>query len=186
MGPKAELSWYALHVRSNTEPIVEATLSLEGLTSFFPHQEVKRTRGEIWLRPYFPGYVFADADLTHQRLALVSIPQVLRIIGIGDEPAIISDREIAAVRTVVDLGELVKAAPAKAYGEGDEVLVKCGPLKGVTGRVVYLKNNTRIVVAVSMIGQAVSAEVDASWLCRITPSPRPNSNSTIWRATSQP
>ena len=174
-GAEGCLSWYALHVRSNCEPIVEQTLALEGLPGFFPHQEIKRSRGGIWLRPYFPGYVFADADLVCHRRALVSIPQVLRIVGVGDEPAVIPSDEIAAVRTVVDVAELVKAAPAKAYLEGDQVVVKCGPLRGITGTVVYLKNATRILVAVSMLGQAVSAEVDASWLCL---SSRPSANFT--------
>ena len=170
------MSWYALHVRSNTEPIVEQTLALEGISSFFPHQKVQRTRFGVWLKPYFPGYVFTDVILSaRQQHALISVPQVLRIVGYGDQPLAIPDREIAAVRTVIDVAELVKAAPSEAYAEGDEVLVKCGPLQGITGRVCYLKNATRIIVAVSMLGQAVSAEVDASWLC---PTNTPSSSRT--------
>jgi transcription antitermination factor NusG len=170
MGPKA-IPWYALHVRSNTEPIVEATLGFEGVTGFFPHQEIKRSRGGIWLKPYFPGYVFAQAELDNYRQhALLSIPQVIRIIGIGDEPLAIPDHEIATVRTVIDHAEIVQAAPARAYSEGDHVCVKCGPLKGCTGNVAFVKNATRIVVfTVGLLGSGVSTELDASWLCLSNP-----------------
>ncbi len=176
------MPWYALHVRSNTEPIVEAALALEGISSFFPHQKLIHTRakakpvsqrkpGDWYSRPYFPGYVFVDADLARCRRAANSIAQVVRIVGIGIEAVAIPDGEIATVRRVIEAAEQVNVAPASAYGEGDWVIVKCGPLKDIEGRVVYLKNATRIIVAVSMLGQGVSAEVDASWLC---PTRKPN------------
>jgi transcription antitermination factor NusG len=183
MGPKA-IPWYALHVRSNTEPIVEATLALEGLSGFFPHQKLQRTRGGAYLKPYFPGYVFTDVDAlsNRRRHALISIPQVLRIVGIGLDPVVIPDREIAAVRTVIDVAEVVKAAPAKAFSEGEEVFIKCGPLKGLTGNVMRLQSATRIVVfAIGLLGQGVSTELDASWLCPLRPNPTKNSCSTISR-----
>jgi transcription antitermination factor NusG len=42
------------------------------------------------------------------------------------------------------------------------VEVVAGPLKGVSGRLVRKGSQARLVLAVNLIGQAVSVEVDAA------------------------
>jgi transcription antitermination factor NusG len=46
--------------------------------------------------------------------------------------------------------------------EGSVVEVTHGPLKGVVGRLVRKGAHARLVLAVDLIGQAVSVEVDAA------------------------
>ena len=60
------------------------------------------------------------------------------------------------------------AVPAKVTvkdvlcSEGQLVEVVHGPLKGVVGRLVRKNDKARLVLAVDLIGQAVSVDVDAA------------------------
>jgi len=45
---------------------------------------------------------------------------------------------------------------------GDRVEVVSGPLRGVTGRLVRKGAHARLVLAVDLIGQAVSVQIDAA------------------------
>ena len=51
--------------------------------------------------------------------------------------------------------------PCPLIHEGTMVEVTHGPLKGVIGRLVRKRERARLVLAVDLIGQAVSVEVDA-------------------------
>lgn len=166
--------------------MVTDALTRASIEAFFPHEKLLRSRAQRkppanrkpsdwYSKPYFSGYVFADADLSQHQHALITIPQVLRIVGVGDEPVPIPAAEIEAVRRVSECkAEVVRVAPARAYSEGEEVLVKCGVFRGCTGRVCYLKNKQRLVVfMVGILGQGVATEIDASWLCPIPQNSKP-------------
>ena len=162
-----DADWYALYVRSCAEGAVEEALRFASISSFWPHSIGKGYRGAEVRRPFFPGYVFAELpDPGEQRHLLLRIPQIVRIVGCGDRPLAIPAVEIQAVRRVAEFAAELKAAaaPARLIDEGQRVTIKHGPLRGITGTAVYAKNATRFIVSVQMLGQAVSAEVDASWL----------------------
>ena len=161
------MNWYALQVRSCCEPRVEEMLTQAHIEGFFPHEEVKRTRGEIYRKPFFPGYVFTYLDLDCQRHPVIQIPQVVRFVSSGLDPLPIPESQIESVKRVAEFAEQLKVipvAPSEKFTDGQRVLVKSGPLRGITGYVAYHKSGTRLVVAVQMLNQAVSAEVDATWL----------------------
>ena len=76
------------------------------------------------------------------------------------EPAPIPERDIAGIRQLVE-SELAYD-PCPLIHEGDMVEVTHGPLKGVVGRLVRKNDKARLLLSVDLIGQAVSAEVDAA------------------------
>lgn len=168
--PSAERSrWYAVQVQSNFEAIVESQLLAKGTESFYPSYERKRIRAfgrernEIVRRPYFPGYVFSRFAVGEHR-PVIEVPQIVRIVGLPNQPMPIPDSEIDSVRKVAEVAHLLSTGPCEYFSEGQEVIVRQGPLAGLRGRVCYLKNSTRIVISVEMLRQSVSAEVDAAWL----------------------
>jgi transcription antitermination factor NusG len=72
----------------------------------------------------------------------------------------IPDLEIDGIRRVVE-SEL-QFDPCPLIREGMMVEVVHGPLKGVVGRLVRKGAHARLMLAVDLIGQAVSVEVDAA------------------------
>jgi transcription termination/antitermination protein NusG len=156
------MRWYALRVRAQCELRVREGLEALGIENYCPTyaRDAKRTGRRIE-HPYFPGYVFARFVFAERR-PVIRIAQVVDVLGFGGHALAIPDQEIDAVKAVLEAK--VNAVPADAYKLGDRVAVRSGPLAGLEGFVVHLKNATRLVVTVGMLNRAISAEVDADSL----------------------
>ena len=156
------LSWYAVHTRSNFEKRVAGELHLKGMAAYLPavrecHQwKDRRKMVEV---PLFPGYVFLRGSGTAQeQLAVLKTAGAVRILGRGTCPEAIPDREIEAVRILVNSGRPLKGHPFLT--EGGSVFVTGGPLKGVYGVLLNVKNSRRLIVSIQLLSQSVAAEID--------------------------
>ena len=110
--------------------------------------------------PLFPGYCFARFDGART----ASHPEVHRASSASSsfdgEIAPIPDFEIDGIRRLVESD--LQFDPCPLIREGMMVEVVHGPLKGVVGRLVRKGAHARLMLAVDLIGQAVSVEVDAA------------------------
>lgn len=109
--------------------------------------------------PLFPGYCFAKFGGV-ERLPILTCTGVVNIVSFDGDIAAIPEREIDGIRRLVE-SEL-QYDPCPLIREGTMVEVVAGPLKGVIGRLVRKGAHARLMLAVDLIGQAVSVEVDAS------------------------
>lgn len=155
-------SWFAIWTRSRHEKFVRDRLSERHIEVFLPtvprwSRWKDRKKRIDW--PLFPGYCFARFDPSN-RLAVMSCDGVVQIVGTNGVPEPIPEAEVDGVRRLVE-SEL-SYDPCPFIKEGDEVTVVSGPLKGVTGRLLRKGSHARLVLAVSLIAQAVSVEVDAA------------------------
>jgi transcription antitermination factor NusG len=109
--------------------------------------------------PLFPGYVFVRLSLC-DRLKVLQVPGVARLVGFNGQPAVLPDREIEALRssTLVPLG----AKPHPYLTVGRRVRIQRGILAGVEGILIRRKNALRVVLSIDPIMRSVSVEVDAS------------------------
>jgi len=155
-------AWYAVWTRSRHEQTVRDQLQQKGYTTFLPtvarwSRWKDRKKKIDW--PLFPGYCFVRFD-GRERLPIVSCSGVVKIVGFEGGMAVIPDEEIDGIRRLVESS--LPYDPCPLIREGMMVEVVYGPLKGITGRLVRKGTQARIVLAVNLIGQAVSAEVDAA------------------------
>src|SRR5436190_11636742 len=100
------LPWYALRVKSNHEHVTKTVLRGKGYEPFLPSHRVRRRwtdRVKDTDRPLFPGYVFCRMDVA-DRLPVLSSSGVVGIVGIGKVPEPIEEREIDAIRAVIQSG----------------------------------------------------------------------------------
>ena len=155
--------WYAIWTRSRHEQVVRDQLARKGFEAFLP----TITRWSRWKDrkkqidwPLFPGYCFARFD-SNDRLPVLKCAGVVRIVSFEGEIAPIPDHEIEGIRRLVDSD--LQYDPCPLIREGMMVEVAHGPLKGVIGRLLRKDHpRARLVLAVDLIGQAVSVEVDAA------------------------
>ena len=160
MSPARE--WYAIWTRSRHEQVVREQLEQKGFEAFLPTlprwSRWKDRRKKIdW--PLFPGYCFARFDPS-ERLPVLKCSGVVNIISFNGEIAPIPELEITSIRRLVESD--LQYDPCPLIREGMMVEVTHGPLKGVSGRLVRKGAHARLVLAVDLIGQAVSVEVDAA------------------------
>ena len=109
--------------------------------------------------PLFPGYCFARFD-PNERLPILTCTGVVSIVAFDSEIAPIPEQEIDGIRRLVQSD--LQYDPCPLIHEGQMVEVVGGPLKGVFGRLVRKGAHARLILAVDLIGQAVSVEVDAA------------------------
>jgi transcription termination/antitermination protein NusG len=155
-------AWFAVWTRSRHEQVVREQIQEKGLEAFLPTV----TRWSRWKDrrkkldwPLFPGYCFARFDPA-DRLSVLKCSGVVSIVSFNGDIAPIPDFEIDSLRRLVT-SEL-QYDPCPLIREGAMVEVVHGPLKGVVGRLLRKGSHARLVLAVDLIGQAVSVDVDAA------------------------
>jgi transcription antitermination factor NusG len=154
--------WFAVWTRSRHENSVRTQIAGRGVEAFLPtiprwSRWKDRKKRVDW--PLFPGYCFARVA-EEESLKVRSCPGVVGLVSFEGRPAAIPAVEIEAIRTLVMSD--VRFDPCPLLGEGDDVEVVSGPLRGVIGRLVRKGTHARLVLAVDLIGQGVSVEVDAA------------------------
>ena len=156
------IQWYAIWTRSRHEQVVREQLERKGYETFLPtlpkwSRWKDRKKKIDW--PLFPGYCFARFDAV-ERLPILKCAGVVNIVSFNGEVAPIPEGEIDGIRRLVDSDLKYDSCPL--IKEGMLVEVTHGPLKGVSGRLVRKGAHSRLILAVDLIGQAVSVEVDAA------------------------
>ncbi len=154
--------WFAVWTRSRHEAAVASQLAEKGIEAFLPtlprwSRWKDRRKRVHW--PLFPGYCFVQFDPANS-LAVRSCAGVVTLVATGGKPAEIPAAEIESIRTLV-MSDL-QFDPCPLIHEGDTVKVVSGPLRGVVGRLVRKGTHARLMLAVDLIGQGVSVEVDAA------------------------
>jgi transcription termination/antitermination protein NusG len=162
MNSDAPAPWYAIWTRSRHEQMVREQLEQRGYQAFLPtiprwSRWKDRKKKIDW--PLFPGYCFARFDVD-ERLLILKCAGVVSIVSFDGDIAAIPDVEIDGIRRLVESD--LQYDPCPLIREGAMVEVVHGPLKGVVGRLLRKGAHARLMLAVDLIGQAVSVEVDAA------------------------
>jgi transcription antitermination factor NusG len=134
------------------------------LETFLPTYRVKTTRfgrRRELDRPLFSGYLFSRFNPVVQ-LPVLTTPGVVSIVAAGRQLLPVSEKEIAAVHAILGSGLIASPWPYLRAGQAVEVVR--GPLTGVSGLLLAVKNTFRLVVSVTLLQRSVSVEVDADWV----------------------
>jgi transcription antitermination factor NusG len=157
-----EPRWYAASTLSNHEKRVAEQLHGRAVEHFLPlYGSVRRwndRRVELQM-PLFPGYVFVRLAL-RDRLRVLEIPSVARLIGFGGPPVALPDHEMEAMR--IGLASQLHAEPHPYLKVGRRVRVVGGPLAGLEGRIARKKKQLRFVISLDLIMRSVAVEMDAA------------------------
>jgi transcription antitermination factor NusG len=155
-------AWFAVRTRSRHEKRVFQQLEQKSIEAFLP----TITRWSRWRDrrkqvewPLFPGYCFARVH-PEGLLPVLKCAGVVGVVSFNAAPAPIPDYEIEGLRRLVE--SKLQFDPHPFIEKGDRVEVVHGPLRGVFGRLVKKGPNARLVLAVELLGRAVSVQVDSS------------------------
>ncbi len=158
----AEQHWYAAYTCAQHEKRVAAELGMREVEHFLPlYSSVRRWKDRrVQLEfPLFPGYVFVRLALC-DRLRVVQIPSVVRLVGFGGLPTALPDSEMEILRT--GLGQSLRAEPHPFFTVGRRVRITGGPFAGLEGILKRKKTNLRVVVSLGLIQRSVEVDVDAA------------------------
>jgi transcription termination/antitermination protein NusG len=154
--------WYALYTCANHEKRVAAELHARTVEHFLPiYRSVRRWKDRrVTLDlPLFPGYVFVHLALRN-RLDVVKIPSVVRLVGFNGLPTALPDTEMEIMRS--GLSDRLRAEPHPFLTVGRRVRVLSGPLAGLEGIVLRRKKQLRFVISLDLIMRSVAVEMNAA------------------------
>jgi transcription antitermination factor NusG len=158
----AQERWYVAYTCANFEKRVAAELEAREVEHFLPlYTTVRRwkdRRVNLSL-PLFPGYIFVRLAI-QDRLSVLKIPNIVRLIGFGGLPTALSDEEVEILRSGLTSHLHVEPHPFLTLGR--RVRIVKGPLAGFQGILRRRRNNFRFVVSVELIRSAFAVDVDAT------------------------
>jgi transcription antitermination factor NusG len=151
--------WYAVYTRTRHEKSVAEQCKQRGITTFLPLYRVQHRwnqRLALVLLPLFPSYVFVQI-VPQDRVRVLSVPGIVSIVSFNGHPAVVPDSQIEFLNRAITLGQ---AHPHTYLRSGRRVRVTAGPLVGLEGIVVEVKNHVKVVVSFEWMCRSVAISLD--------------------------
>jgi transcription antitermination factor NusG len=158
----SEPRWYAAYTSAHHEMRVAQQLTQRSVENFLPlYSSVRRWKDRrVTLQlPLFPGYIFMRMAL-RDRMKVVQIPGVARLVGFNGSPAALQEEEIVTLKR--GLESIAHAEPHPYLTVGRRVCIKHGPLAGLEGILLRWKGSWRVVISLHLIQRSVRVDIDAS------------------------
>ena len=156
--------WIAVYTKSRHEKVVIQELENKNIEAYCPIFKERRQWSDRkrWVEfPLFRSYVFAKIELKNSLYVLQAMG-VHHIIKFQGNISIIPNEIIQNIKSMIDGGFTVEQV--EYFVKGDEVIVVDGPLKGMDGIVVKIKNENKLVLKVAAIQQAIAVQIHPGYL----------------------
>jgi len=159
-----EYLWFALMVRNRWEKCAAQCLARKGYECLLPVSRQRHRWSDRWKDVevvLFPGYLFCRLD-PERRLPILSVPGVLSIVGTRTGFTAVGRDEIAAVELVGRAN--ISAQPWPFVETGRVVYLDQGPLRGLTSIVLERKQESKLIISVSLLKRSIAVAIDRTWI----------------------
>lgn len=159
--------WFAVTVKPHHEKTVSAILRNKGFEEFLPLYRVRNRwsdRVKELELPLFPSYVFCRFT-AEDRVRVLRTPSIRGVVGFGDGPMPIPDREIEAVRKLVDSD--LPLGPWPFLKVGHRVRITQGSMRDVEGILIQVKDSFRVVVSIELLQRSVAVTIDRDMISAV-------------------
>ncbi|MCP4190608.1 MAG: antitermination protein NusG [Planctomycetaceae bacterium] len=150
--------WWAVYTKARQEKAFARHLLAMDIPFYLPlipKENLIRGRRVQSFIPLFNGYVFLFGD-KGERTQGLKTNRTSTILSVDDQAQILID--LRQISTMIDAGAALTVESRLI--PGDLVRIKSGPMAGLEGTVVIRRGQTRLLVAVQMLQQGVSVEID--------------------------
>ena len=159
-----ESHWYAFKTQHRHEKKVIERLQQKDINCYLPlfttYREWSDRRKKV-SEPLFSCYIFAKLPLK-ERLGVLQTDGVINLVSFRNIPAPIPEIQIESIKQV--LCEIETIQRIEYFTTGQKVEVIFGPLKGIIGTMLRVKDKARLVISIDAIHQSFAVEIDASWV----------------------
>jgi transcription antitermination factor NusG len=165
--------WYALRSKPHREEALWREAAARGFEVYYPRIRVQPVNPRARkIRPYFPGYVFVQADIQAAgHSALAYMPHSGGLVCCGSEPAPVPDLLIRAIRRRVGEGDVAENRPWSGFRRGDAVTIETGAFAGC--HAIFdccLSGRDRVRVLLQILSnQLIALHLPSGQICRTTP-----------------
>ncbi|MCS7038101.1 MAG: hypothetical protein NZP34_00710 [Caldilineales bacterium] len=173
--------WYAVHTKPFKEVLVAALLEERLTLQVFLPEALQRYRGRMEMRPFFPRYLFVEADLAQIEVSAINaLPGIIHLVSFGGVPQPLPLAVIEGIRERLAAINAAGGLPSHGFNPGDRVRLTDGPLAGLEA--VFqgpMRPSQRVKILLEFLGRLQTLEVPPEYLepVRETP-PTPSSRRT--------
>jgi transcriptional antiterminator RfaH len=157
--------WYLVQTQVNGEAKAAQNLLRQGYEIYLPRYLKRRRHArkvEFVARPLFPRYIFVAIDMaTHRWRSIQSTFGVSRLVTNGDDPAVVPEGVIHALKAREDEKGFVRINSKPAFAPGDKVRVLAGAFMDSAGLFSGLADHDRVSILLDMLGRKVRVLLDA-------------------------
>ena len=153
-------NWYALYTAPRHEKQVAEQINRQGISCFLPlYRSMRRwkDRRKELAMVLFPGYVFVRMA-PQDRLQVLQLPGAVRLVTFCGRPVALPEQEIELLRSRLSGTGVMEPHPYLRVGR--RIRVGSGPLQGLEGIIVRMKDRCRLVFSIDLIMRSVAVEVD--------------------------
>ena len=166
----AEKRWFVYYTKSRHEKKVLDLLERRGYEVFLPIHAVVRQWSDRKKKvevPLFNSYIFVFS-YEHEIPTVLTTPGISWSVRYNGKPAVLRQNEMELIQRFVSTGLFVETEliPSQ-FDPGDKVVVRDGPLKGVTGILEKTVAEARFIVAIESIQQVIKVQLPGYLLEKI-------------------
>jgi transcriptional antiterminator RfaH len=161
----SEEKWYALYTRPRAEKLVFQRLVETGIETFLPLQKTYRMwsdRKKLVEKPLLSSYIFVKTKSKNFPKVYNTIG-VVRFISFEGQPVSIPQRQIDNLRLLINSDAEIEVS-SENFAAGDNVEVITGSLIGLTGELIKIGKQNRVVIRIDRLDQNLILKIPIAFL----------------------
>lgn len=158
---KPNYLWYAIYTRANSEKKVAEKLAEKNIECYLPTRKVLRTWSDRkkWIdEPLFKCYLFVKVSYREFFQAL-NTPGVVCFVTFGGKAQPIPEIQISNIRTFMTQMDHEVTLTYERIQKGVTVHVATGSLQGVSGEVISLFGQSRLLIRIDSMNCCLYANI---------------------------
>ena len=159
--------WYPVYTSARAEKKAYEALTNKGILAYLPlHRQLKQwSDRKRWVEePFIKSYVFVNVA-EHEQTDVLMTKGISRFLYFSGKPASMPDRQINELKLLI-ASSFELEITEEDLQPGEKIIIKAGPLKGMTGEVVSLRSQKQLILRLESIGCSIIVLVAASYIER--------------------
>jgi transcriptional antiterminator RfaH len=160
--------WYAIYTNPRAEKQVYQRLLEEGVETFLPLQKTYRVwsdRKKLVEKPLIPSYLFVRI-LSKNFHHVYKLQGVVKFISFEGKPVSIPNKQIDNLKLLVNSDAKIEVS-SEVFAKGDNVEVISGSLVGLTGELIRIGNQNRVVIRIDRLDQNLLLKIPKAFLRKV-------------------
>ncbi len=159
--------WYPVYTHPRAEKKACQALVNKGIETYLPlRRQLKQwSDRKKWVdEPFIKSYLFVHIN-EHEQTEVMMTKGISRFIYFGGKITSMPDRQVDDLRLLMT-SSLELEVTEENLSPGEKIIIKAGPLKGMTGEVISYRSQKQLALRLESIGCSIIIHVAASLISR--------------------
>jgi transcription antitermination factor NusG len=159
--------WYPVYTHPRAEKKAHLALVSKGIETYLPiRRQLKQwSDRKKWVdEPFIKSYLFVHIA-EHQQAEILMTKGISRFIYFGGKIASMPDRQIDDLRLLMTSALDLEVTEENLI-PGEKIIIKAGPLKGMTGEIISYRSQKQLALRLENLGCSIIIHVAASLINR--------------------